>query len=188
MEVENTTVDQATEQTNLDSTSQPEETFTQEDLVRIGTKEHKSGYSKAIRDLGFEDVESAQNALKAYQEWQASQKTEAEKQSEALIQKEKELAEAVASNKALEAKLVALSAGVNPESVEDVITLAQKGVNDETTIDKAIQAVLEKYPQFGKVEQVEATPRPNIIVGGNPEVNSKGNDPFQAVMDSYKNK
>ncbi|MDR5650581.1 hypothetical protein, partial [Staphylococcus nepalensis] len=59
---EEQTVDHATE--NVEEVA--EKTFSQEDVNRVGKKEHKSGYAKAIKDLGFGHVESAKEALKAY--------------------------------------------------------------------------------------------------------------------------
>ncbi|MGU7877365.1 hypothetical protein ACS6ZA_07770 [Streptococcus suis] len=160
---EEQTVDHAT-QTVEQAT---EKTFSQEDVTRISTKEHKSGYSKAIKDLGFSDVESAKNALAEYAKWQESQKSEADKQAEALTAKDKELANAQAENKILASKLAALSKGVNADAVDDVIALAERLVADDVSIDDAIGQVLAKYPQFGKQEPVEEK-KPTITVPGNP--------------------
>ncbi|HFU4000636.1 TPA: hypothetical protein ACGO3D_000732 [Streptococcus suis] len=180
---EEQTVDHAT-QTVEQAT---EKTFSQEDVTRISTKEHKSGYSKAIKDLGFSDVETAKNALAEYAKWQESQKSEADKQAEALTAKDKELANAQAENKILASKLAALSKGVNVDAVDDVIALAERLVTDDVSIDDAIGQVLAKYPQFGKQEPVEKK-KPTITVAGNPSANGQveKNDPFQAVINSYK--
>ncbi|WP_180274935.1 hypothetical protein [Streptococcus suis] len=144
-----------------------EKTFSQDDVTRISTKEHKSGYSKAIKDLGFSDVETAKTALAEYAKWQESQKSEADKQAEALTAKDKELANAQAENKILASKLAALSKGVNADAVDDVIALAERLVADDVSIDDAIGQVLAKYPQFGKQEPVEEK-KPTITVPGNP--------------------
>ncbi|HHT7795491.1 TPA: hypothetical protein ACT2H1_001054 [Streptococcus suis] len=160
---EEQTVDHATE--NVEQAT--EKTFSQEDDTRISTKEHKSGYSKAIKDLGFSDVESAKNALAEYAKWKESQKSEADKQAEALTAKDKELANAQAENKLLASKLAALSKGVNTDAVDDVIALAERLVTDDVSIDDAIGQVLSKYPQFGKQEPVEEK-KPMITVAGNP--------------------
>lgn len=160
---EEQTVDHATETVEQAT----EKTFSQADVTRISTKEHKSGYSKAIKDLGFSDVETAKNALAEYAKWQESQKSEADKQAEALTAKDKELANAQAENKILASKLAALSKGVNAEAVDDVIALAERLVADDISIDDAIGQVLAKYPQFGKQEPVEEK-KPTITVPGNP--------------------
>ena len=57
-------------------------------------------------------------------------------------------AEAEKRAAAAEAKCLAFSKGVSNEAVEDVIALAMNKVDDNTPIDKAIDAVIAKYPSF----------------------------------------
>ncbi|HEM4727797.1 TPA: hypothetical protein U1049_000299 [Streptococcus suis] len=165
---EEQTVDHATE--NVEEVA--EKTFSQEDVNRVGKKEHKSGYAKAIKDLGFADVESAKEALKAYEDWQESQKTEADKQTELLASKDRELASALDANKRLEAKLSALTQGVNAESVDDVIALSERLVNEDTTIDEAIKQVVGKYPQFATTPNTTEK-KPTFTVVDNPSASTK---------------
>ncbi|HEP1387787.1 TPA: hypothetical protein ACUBUW_001778 [Streptococcus pyogenes] len=164
--VTNENVDQET--TDLGNNQQEDKAFTQDDLNRVGTKEHSKGYNKAVKDLGFDDVESAKDALKAFQEWQESQRSESEKQTEILNAKDKELEEARANNKALNAKLAAMSLGVNAESIDDVIALSERLVTDETSIEDAIKTVLGKYPHFGQTKDKA----PKITVAGNPSADN----------------
>ncbi|WP_178085621.1 hypothetical protein [Streptococcus ruminantium] len=149
-----------------------EKIFSQEDVNRVGKKEHKSGYAKAIKDLGFADVESAKEALKAYEDWQESQKTEADKQTELLASKDRELASALDANKRLEAKLSALTQGVNVDSVDDVIALSERLVNEDTTIDEAIKQVVGKYPQFATTPNTTEK-KPTFTVVDNPSAGAK---------------
>ncbi len=164
--VTNENVDQET--TDLENNQQEDKAFTQDDLNRVGTKEHSKGYNKAVKDLGFDDVESAKDALKAFQESQESQRSESEKQTEILNAKDKELEEARANNKALNAKLAAMSLGVNAESIDDVIALSERLVTDETSIEDAIKTVLGKYPHFGQTKDKA----PKITVAGNPSADN----------------
>lgn len=164
--VTNENVDQET--TGLENNQQEDKVFTQDDLNRVGTKEHSKGYNKAVKDLGFDDVESAKDALKAFQEWKESQKSESEKQTEILNAKDKELEEARANNKALNAKLAAMSLGVNAESIDDVIALSERLVTDETSIEDAIKTSLGKYPHFGQTKDKA----PKITVAGNPSADN----------------
>ncbi|KPJ22128.1 hypothetical protein AKK44_06190 [Streptococcus phocae] len=164
--VTNENVDQET--TNLENSQSEDKTFTQDDLTRVGTKEHSKGYNKAIKELGFDDANSAQEALKAYRNWQESQKSEAEKQLEVLAAKDKELEEVLASNKALNAKLAAVSLGVNADSIDDVIALSERLVDDDTSIENAIKKVLDKYPHFGQVKDRV----PKITFAGNPSADN----------------
>lgn len=165
---EEQTVDHATE--NVEEVA--EKTFSQEDVTRVGKKEHRSGYAKAIKDLGFADVESAKEALKAYEEWQESQKSEADKQVELIASKDKELTEALDANKRLEAKVSALTQGVNADSIDDVIALSERLVNEDMTIDEAIKQIVGKYPQFANVSNVTEK-KPTFTVVDNPSASTK---------------
>jgi hypothetical protein len=108
-------------------------------------------------------------------------KSEAEKQSEALAAKEKELENALSDKKSLEAKLSALTLGVNAESVDDVITLSARLVSDEVSIEDAIGQVLQKYPQFGRTEQAEEK-KPTFSAGGNPTAGTNQEDAFLKAL------
>ncbi|HBI6897751.1 TPA: hypothetical protein K8N32_001355 [Clostridium perfringens] len=122
-----------------------EKTFTQEEVNRMikdrVAREKKGQLSK--------------EELKAYQEWKESQKTEAQKQSEALTNAEKAKQDAEERANTLEAKVTCLSKGVLADSVDDVVILAKAMVSEEVTMDQAVDKVLEKYPSFKGVQQEE---------------------------------
>lgn len=122
-----------------------EKTFTQEEVNRMikdrVAREKKGQLSK--------------EELKAYQDWKESQKTEAEKQSEALTNAEKAKQDAEERANTLEAKVTCLSKGVLADSVDDVVILAKAMVSDDVTMDQAVDKVLEKYPSFKGVQQQE---------------------------------
>lgn len=120
-----------------------EKTFTQEEVNRMikdrVAREKKGQLSK--------------EELKAYQDWKESQKTEAQKQSEALTNAEKAKQDAEERANTLEAKVTCLSKGVLADSVDDVVILAKAMVSEEVTMDQAVDKVLEKYPSFKGVQQ-----------------------------------
>ncbi|HFD2049660.1 TPA: hypothetical protein ACF2DE_000325 [Clostridium perfringens] len=122
-----------------------EKTFTQEEVNRMikdrVAREKKGQLSK--------------EELKAYQDWKESQKTEAQKQSEALTNAEKAKQDAEERANTLEAKVTCLSKGVLADSVDDVVILAKAMVSDDVTMDQAVDKVLEKYPSFKGVQQQE---------------------------------
>lgn len=122
-----------------------EKTFTQEEVNRMikdrVAREKKGQLSK--------------EELKAYQDWKESQKTEAQKQSEALTNAEKAKQDAEERANTLEAKVTCLSKGVLVDSVDDVVILAKAMVSDDVTMDQAVDKVLEKYPSFKGVQQQE---------------------------------
>lgn len=122
-----------------------EKTFTQEEVNRMikdrVAREKKGQLSK--------------EELKAYQDWKESQKTEAQKQSEALTNAENAKQDAEERANTLEAKVTCLSKGVLVDSVDDVVILAKAMVSDDVTMDQAVDKVLEKYPSFKGVQQQE---------------------------------
>lgn len=130
---------------------QPEKTFTQSELNAAIAKERQS-------------LPSA-DELKAFNDWKESQKSEQEKTAEKikLAQEAQTAAEQKAS--VLEAKLTAVSKGVKPEAVDDVIALAKNKVSDTVTLEQAIDGVIAKYPHFSgsAAEKPETTgiPTPN---------------------------
>lgn len=165
-------------------------TFTQEEVNGLVAKEAKKAQEKIFKSIGFEDVKSAKDGLEQLRDWQNSQKTEAEKQAEAIADKEKQLEAVLLENKQLAAKYAALELGVRSDAVDDVIALSQSKVTDDVTINDAIAEVLAKYPQFGNVpEEPKEEPKPSFSIGGTPAVKEEGKvDPFEAIIASYGKK
>ena len=133
---------------NIESQTQEQsvKTFTQEEVTGLVAKESKKAQEKIFKDLGFENFKSAKEGLQQLKEWKDSQKSEAEKQSEALATKEKELEQALSDKKNLEAKLSALTLGVNADSVDDVITLSARlvvGYTEEPLVSSDIIGISE---------------------------------------------
>lgn len=156
-------VDVTTEQTQ-DTTQkveeqQTEKIFKQEDVNNIVARESKSAQEKLLKELGVEDFENAKDGLAKFKEWQDEQKTAEEKTQEVIESLTKNNGDLESENKNLKATIEALKLGVNADSLDDVILLANKNVSEEVTIGEAIKGVLEKYPQFGKVEEENKTPK-----------------------------
>ena len=162
--------------------NQPEEkTFTQEDVNNIVAKEAKKAQEKLLKKLGIDDFDNAKEGLKKFKEWQDSQKTEQEKQQELLDNLSKEKESLSSENANLKAQLSALKQGVNADSVEDVVALAERLVNDETTIDDAIKQVVEKYPHFAG-EQQEENKKPSFSTGQHQKGNQTELDKWIAAF------
>src|SRR5699024_11184367 len=175
------------EQTDTASEKAEEtKTFTQEDVNNIATKEARKAQEKVCKERGIEDFENAKEGFQKFQEWQESQKTEAQKQAEQLETLEKEKGTLSDENNQLKSQISAMKAGVNAESVDDVIALSERLVNDDTTIDEAIKQVIEKYPHFAEKEE-QSQQAPRIVTGGNPNGGSnQKSDPFSAKLAKYK--
>ncbi len=117
---------------------QIEKTFTQKELDDIV----KQRLDRATKG------QPSKEELAAFRAWQDSQKTAEEKHADELktAQDKQTAAEQRAAD--LEAKLAAMSKGVSAAAVDDVIALAKGRVSEDVSLDKAIDEVLKKYPQF----------------------------------------
>ncbi|MDU7453085.1 MAG: hypothetical protein ACLTA9_12915 [Clostridium saudiense] len=142
-------------------------TFTQEELDKIV----KERVARAKKD------QPSKEELEAFKQWQESQKTEEEKKNEALTNAE--TARVAAEERALlaETKVTCLSKGVVATSIDDVVILAKAMVNDDLTMEQAIDKVLEKYPSFkGEKEQQEQNQNGFIIGANNKKQKVNPND------------
>ena len=123
-------------------------TFSQADLNRIGAQEKANGKKAMLKELGFKDEGAAKEAIKKYNEWLASQQTEAEK-AQAKIN-EAATAKAEAESRALiaEQKLDVIKQGGNAQFVDDILALVNVRVNDTTDFTKALEDVKKAHPSF----------------------------------------
>ena len=117
---------------------QAEKTFTQKELDEI-VKQRLERQKKG---------QPSKEEMDAFHKWQDSQKTAEQLSAEKISAAESRAAEAEKKAAAAEAKAYAYSKGVNAETVDDVIALAIPKVDDNTTMEKAIEAVIAKYPSF----------------------------------------
>lgn len=122
---------------------QAEKTFTQAELDEI-VKQRLDRQKKGL---------PSKEEMEAFHKWQDSQKSAEQLSAEKISAAEARASEAEKKAAAAEAKAYAYSRGVSAEAVEDVIALALPKVGDNTTMEKAIDAVVAKYPAFcGKQE------------------------------------
>lgn len=160
-------------ETDTASEKAEEKIFRQEDVNNIVAREVKKTQEKLLKELGIDDFENAKEGLQKFREWQESQKTEQEKQQEKLQELQTNNETLASENANLKAQLSAVKQGVKADSVEDVIALAERLVNDETTIDDAIKQVIEKYPYFSEnVSEEEQEQKPKFTRGRHSKENS----------------
>lgn len=121
-------------------------TLTQDELSKMMTKEKKEGRAAILRELGIntDDAKTNKDVMEKFRTWQESQKTELEKAQEQL----KRMGETEKKNAYLELKISALTAGANPATLDDLITLALAKVTEENTIDKVLETLKTTYPMF----------------------------------------
>jgi hypothetical protein len=123
------------------STSESEQTaktFTQAELDAIV----KQRLERAAKG------QPSKEEMEAFRKWQDSQKTAEQLSQEKISAAENGRADAEKKLAAAEAKCCAYSKGVTAEAVDDVIALAMAKVSDDMPIEKAIDAVISKYPSF----------------------------------------
>ena len=123
------------------STSEPEQTaktFTQAELDAI-VKQRLERQAKG---------QPSKEEMEAFRKWQDSRKTAEQLSAEKISAAESGRADAEKKLVAAEAKCCAYSKGVTAEAVDDVIALAMAKVSDDMPIEKAIDAVISKYPSF----------------------------------------
>lgn len=101
--------------------------------------------------------------LAEFHKWQDDQKSAEQKHTEALRAETDRANAAEKKAAALEAKLLATSKGVSPGAADDVVALASLKVGDDMPLDKAIDEVLKKYPQFAG----NSAPATTGVPGGN---------------------
>ena len=139
-------------------TEQAEKTFTQKELDEIV----KQRLDRAKKDMPSKDE------LKAFREWKDSQKTAEQKAAEQLAEVAAARDSAEREKSRLEIKVSCLSKGVPADAADDVIALAERFIDDDTTIEKAVEKVLEKYPSFRSAVKV-----PGITTGTKTIVSEK---------------
>ncbi|MBC2392214.1 hypothetical protein [Listeria booriae] len=129
-----------------------------------------------LKELGVDDENTLQEQLQALKEFQDGQKTEADKQAEALQAAQEQATQALNESAQKDWQIAALKNGVQDAALADVIALAEK--TGEKDVNKAVADVLEKYPFFAGEAQ-----KP-IISTGNP---ARKTDPTETTADKFKN-
>lgn len=124
--------------TSTPDTAGAEKTFTQSEVNALIT-------ARLERDR---KGQPSKEELAEFHKWQDDQKSAEQKHTEALRVETDRANAAEKKAAALEAKLLAASKGVSPEAADDVVALASLKVSDDMPLEKAIDEVLKKYPQF----------------------------------------
>lgn len=146
------------ESNKLDSSSDNsaggDKTFTQDDVTRMMAKEKKQGRSSAFNELGIDPSNKKMvEAAKAFFSKLSGGDSVDDDASDAVDDgKAAELeSELVVAN----AKVAAMKQGVNPQYVDDVVTLisARMKQDESAKLDTAIGELKKKYPSWFVVEQ-----------------------------------
>lgn len=122
-------------------------TFTQSDVNAMLKREKEAAKKALLKELGVEDATSAKEGLAKYKEILEKDKTDVQKATEALSTSEQARKEAEAKAALAEAKVEILSAGCNPDYLEDVIILAMARVTDDKDV-KSVVADMKKDAKY----------------------------------------
>lgn len=127
-----------------------EKTFTQSEVSNMMAKEKKEGKRAILKSLGFESEDDAKKAIEGYNKYLEGQKSESEKQKEALDKANSEKAEALNRAKAAENKVACYNSGIASEYIDDVLAIASTKVSDEKDLVEVLKEMKEdkKYESF----------------------------------------
>lgn len=136
----------------MDENNTPETTAdTPQEQPEANPQDQQQAARQAIlKELGFEvkEGEDDKETLQTIKAALDAGKTQAQLDAEARKTAEREREAAQTKAAQLEMKVAALSSGVQPEYLEDVIVLAQAKMQDGRTADKVMQELQDKYPVF----------------------------------------
>lgn len=82
----------------------------------------------------------------------------------------------------LKGKVHALSVGVAADCIEDVLALAKSKVGGDITLDKAIDSVIEKYPNFKSEKQPPKAIVTSAVATANDEQNTADEARINKIM------
>lgn len=133
---------------------------------------------------GSDKEEAAKPEAQAKQKAEPSGNSDAEKSDSAENHGEKAEAPAEDSKQEiaeLKGKVHALSVGVSAECIDDVLALAKSKVGGDITLDKAIDSVIEKYPNF-KSEKSPKAIVTSAVATANDEQNTADETRINRIM------
>ena len=138
---------QGTQNNQQQNTQQQGTQYTQEQINTMMANEKRTARQALLKSLGIElkEGEKYEDAIKRIKGTLDAGKTQAQLDAEARTKAEGERDEANKKVSDLETKVAALSAGAKPESLDDVITLAQAKVSSGKTIEDGLKELKERY-------------------------------------------
>lgn len=151
---------QGTQNNQQQNNQQQGTQYTQEQINTMMANEKRTARQALLKSLGIElkEGEKYEDAIRRVKGTLDAGKTQAQLDAEAKTKAEGERDEANKKVSDLETKVAALSAGAKPESLDDVITLAQAKVSSGKTIEDALKELKEKYPVlFGESDKNNGT-------------------------------
>lgn len=160
----NNDTDNADNQNNNNNNELDEEKkFSQADLNRLLKKEKESSKLALLKELGFDDSKTAKDGIAAYLKYVEDNKTELQKMTDAKTALENDNVAMKQQNARLTAKIEALSAGVNTDSVDDFIDIVTAKVDENNDAKSVIEKLKNNAAFagfFGKQQKESGTGTP----------------------------
>jgi len=146
------------------------------------TRKVGSAQEKIFKELGFTDIDGAKDGFKQFTEWQESQKTETEKNNDAIKGLTDTNTTLTSENVVLNAKLEAIAKGVNADSAELGRFTALANTFEGDTISEKMDKALKAYPMFLKGTDQATTPEKVVFGGDSRNGAVNGADAVRAQM------
>lgn len=160
---------------NQNNSKDNEKMFTQEQVNSMMAKEKNEGKRSVLKSLGFTNEEEAKKAIELYNALVNSQKTEEEKKEEELKKANDEKQSYFDRAEEAENKLSCFQAGVDKDSIDDVLAIAKTKINESKNLDKVLEEMKKetRYTSFFiSTQQKKGT--------GNDPAHSGGSGSFDA--------
>lgn len=131
-------------QNNSQQQNQNSQTNTQRQMEELDAKKiSDTAKSEFLKSLGYENEDDLKTVLGEYKKHVDSQKTDVQKAQDDLSAVTKELAQEREARILAEAKYEAVSAGVKPGLVDDVVLIAKSRVTKEKDISQVLSEMKE---------------------------------------------
>ena len=123
-----------------------QKTFTQEDVNNVVARESKTAVEKLLKEVGIAPEGDYKASLKAFKDWQDSQKTELTKASENLTAAEAARAAAESKAEELTQQVLVMSKGIPAEKSAQYVKLASAYIKDGVDFAGALDLALKDFP------------------------------------------
>ena len=136
---------------NTGGTGANGKTFTQEDVNRMMAREKNQGRAAAFSELGLDPNDA--NMMNMFKAFVSAMQSGSEQDNQQSAQQQIKIAEAESRAKKAEAKAEAMQLGVNPQYVDDAVTIIMSKLDDNNDVKTLVGELKTKYPAWFNVEQ-----------------------------------
>ena len=136
---------------NTGGTGANGKTFTQEDVNRMMAREKNQGRAAAFSELGLDPNDT--NMMNMFRAFVSAMQSGSEQDNQQAAQQQIKIAEAESRAKKAEAKAEAMQLGVNPQYVDDAVTIIMSKLDDNNDVKTLVGELKTKYPAWFNVEQ-----------------------------------